>query len=163
MTVDRVIGLDPGLAVTGYGILDVEPSGPKLRAAGVLRIPRTGTLAERLRRLHASASELLEEYQPGSIAIEELFSHYQRPRTAILMGHARGVLLLTAAERKLPVCHYLPTRVKKTMTGNGHASKAQVQQAVQLEFKLAQPIIIPDVADALAIALCHYHATRAGA
>ena len=95
-----------------------------------------------------------------AVAVEELFSHYERPRTAILMGHARGVLLLAASQRDIPVFHYLPTRVKKLMTGNGHASKDQMKQAVELEFRLSRPIEIADVADALAVALCHFHASR---
>lgn len=158
----RVVGLDPGLETTGYGVVDVSRSGPVLVEAGVLRVSRNGSLADRLAKLHRSAQELLEEQKPAVVAIEELFSHYDRPRTAILMGHARGVLLLAAAERGLEVSHYLPTRVKKTMTGNGHASKAQIQKAVALEFGLADPIAVPDVADALAVALCHYHAMRLG-
>lgn len=157
MTSYRLIGFDPGLEVTGYGVLEVVAGRPRLLDGGVLRIKRAGTLADRLLRLHQSAAQLLDEHKPSSIAIEELFSHYQRPRTAILMGHARGVLLLSAAERNLPVSHYLPTRVKKAMTGNGHATKAQIQKAVQLEFGLTKPILIPDVADALAITLCHFH------
>jgi crossover junction endodeoxyribonuclease RuvC len=160
---ERVLGLDPGLEVTGYGVLDASGDRPKLLEAGVLRVPRGGPLADRLARLYASAGELLDEQKPTTVAVEELFSHYERPRTAILMGHARGVLLLAAAQRGLEVAHYLPTRVKKTMTGNGHASKAQIQRAVALEFGLVDPIAVPDVADALAVALCHFHALRARA
>lgn len=159
----RVVGFDPGLEVTGYGVLDGSGDRPKLVEAGVLRAPRGGALADRLSRLHASAGELLDDQKPTAVAVEELFSHYDRPRTAILMGHARGVLLLAAAQRGLEVAHYLPTRVKKTMTGNGHASKAQIQRAVALEFGLSDPIEVPDVADALAVALCHFHALRAAA
>lgn len=157
----KIIGFDPGLNVTGYGVVEWTTGRARLVEGGVLRGGRSATLGERLAKLHQSATELLAEHSPTAVAIEELFSHYERPRTAILMGHARGVLLLAASQRSIPVAHYLPTRVKKTMTGNGHASKDQIKQAVQLEFGLAEPIAVADVADALAIALCHFHALRA--
>jgi crossover junction endodeoxyribonuclease RuvC len=117
-------------------------------------------LADRLKQLYASACELLAEHDPRSVAVEEIFSHYERPKTAILMGHARGVLLLAAANQGVPVAHYLPTRVKRFLTGNGHASKEQIQQAIQLEFGLKEKSGPPDVADAVAIALCHWNMMR---
>ena len=156
----RIVGFDPGLHLTGYGVLAVGSARPSIVEAGVFRASKTLTLAERIAKLHEAAAELLDEHRPIAVAVEELFSHYERPRTAILMGHARGVLLLAASQRKIPVAHYLPTRVKKLMTGNGHASKEQMMQAVKLEFKLTEVIAVPDVADALAVALCHYHANR---
>ncbi len=156
----RIVGFDPGLHLTGYGVLAIGPSRPTIVEAGVFRATKTLTLAERIAKLHQEAADLLEEHHPVAVAVEELFSHYERPRTAILMGHARGVLLLAASQRDIPVFHYLPTRVKKLMTGNGHASKDQMKQAVELEFRLSRPIEIADVADALAVALCHFHASR---
>jgi crossover junction endodeoxyribonuclease RuvC len=155
-----VIGFDPGLHLTGYGVLTAASSKPKLVEAGLFRIPRNLPLADRLCQLHRSAVELLEEHRPTSVAVEELFSHYQRPKTAILMGHARGVLLLAAASMGIPVAHYLPTRVKRFLTGNGHASKVQIQQAIHLEFGLKGKSGPPDVADAMAIAMCHLHTLR---
>lgn len=163
MMVGRVLGLDPGLGVTGYGVVDVVAGRTKLVEGGVVRPGKAGTLAERLITLHKSVGELLEEHRPSVVAVEELYSHYERPKTAILMGHARGVILLAAAERNIPVAHYLPTRVKKALTGNGHASKEQMMQAIQLEFRRTEPITVPDVADAIAIALCHVHATASQA
>jgi crossover junction endodeoxyribonuclease RuvC len=161
----RIVGLDPGLTLTGYGVIGVTSSvirtgKPSLVEAGVFRMNREDSLADRLAELHSAVADLLDEHKPGAVAVEELYSHYDRPRTAILMGHARGVLLLAAALRKIPVASYLPTRVKKLMTGNGHAAKSQMQQAVRMEFDLPGPVDPPDVADALAVALCHFHATR---
>lgn len=158
--VERVIGFDPGLLRTGYGVVERAGMRARLVEAGVLRIPSGLPLAERLARLYQDVREVLAEYQPVSAAVEELYSHYDRPQTAILMGHARGVILLAIGERKIPVTSYLPTQVKKTMTGNGHASKSQMQLAIQAEFALNAPPEPPDVADALAIALCHHHAMR---
>ena len=94
------------------------------------------------------------------LAIEELYSHYERPRTAILMGHARGVICLAAAQADLPIHSYAATQVKRVLTGNGRAPKTQMQQAICHEFGLAAPPEPPDVADAMAIALCHHYLAR---
>lgn len=156
----RLVGFDPGLQLTGYGVIDVSSSKPKLVEAGVIRLPSHQSLAERLALLYRSTSEILAEHKPIGVAIEELYSHYERPKTAILMGHARGVLFLAAAEAGLPVSSYLPTKVKKVTTGSGRASKEQMQLAVQSTFSLSDPLEPPDVADALAVALCHYFSQK---
>ena len=91
------------------------------------------------------------------MALEQLYSHYDHPRTSILMGHARGVICLAAAEAGIPVIHYSATQIKRILTGNGRAPKAQMQRAIEKELKLDKPPEPPDVADALAVALCHYY------
>ncbi|MFO0948465.1 MAG: crossover junction endodeoxyribonuclease RuvC [Planctomycetota bacterium] len=154
----RVIGFDPGLRVTGYGVVEGNGLRPRLIEAGVIRLPADRPLGERLQQLHESAREILEEYRPSAVAIEELYSHYERPKTAILMGHARGVLYLAAATSGITVASYLPTKVKKVTTGNGHASKEQMQSAIRTQLALDSPLDPPDVADALAVALCHFFA-----
>jgi crossover junction endodeoxyribonuclease RuvC len=154
----RIMGLDPGLHNTGYGVIEADADGkPRLIEAGVLRIPSDGLLSARLNVLHDAVCELMDELAPSAVAVEELFSHYARPRTAVIMGHARGVLLLAAGKRGIPTASYLPTRVKRALTGHGRASKEQMQQAVQIQFDLPAPPDPPDVADALAVALCHWH------
>ena len=154
---DRLImGLDPGLALTGYGIISVTGLKPKLVEAGVVRISRSGSLEDRLCELYEGLTEILDQYKLESVAIEQLYSHYERPRTAILMGHARGVLCLAIAQRGLSVHSYKPTAVKKALTGNGRASKLQVQLAIQLQLQLKTAPEPPDVADALAVAMCHH-------
>jgi crossover junction endodeoxyribonuclease RuvC len=154
----RILGVDPGLRITGYGVLDALPGRPRLCEAGVLRTEdKKATLASRIKTLFQELSEVLEQFKPQAMAVEQLYSHYQHPRTAILMGHARGVLLLAASLRDIPVISYSATRVKRTITGNGRASKEQVQRTIAGEFGLAQAPDPPDVADALAVALCHYH------
>lgn len=163
MNRQRVIGFDPGLHLTGYGVVDNEGRRPRVVEAGVLRIPEKLSLPNRLKYLYDHVCEILKEHQPGWCAVEDLFSHYEHPRTAILMGHARGVILLAAAEHGLEVTSYLGTCVKKTTTGSGRATKEQMQLAVQTEFALLKPPEPPDVADALAIALCHFQQVlRAG-
>ena len=99
----------------------------------------------------------MDQYHPGVVVVEQLFAHYDHPRTAILMAHARGVILLAAGQRDMPVQSYNATRIKKIVTGNGHASKDQMQRTIQRELGLPQLPEPPDVADALAAALCHYY------
>ena len=156
----RILGLDPGLHATGYGVIEDDGGKPKLVEAGVLRIPASGSLAARLDILHSGVEEILDELTPAAVAVEELYSHYARPRTAVIMGHARGVLLLAAAKRNIPTASYMPTKVKRSLTGHGRASKEQMQQAIQIQFDLPAPPEPPDVADALAVALCHWHQAK---
>ncbi|MCL2640788.1 MAG: crossover junction endodeoxyribonuclease RuvC [Phycisphaerales bacterium] len=147
-----ILGIDPGLRVTGYGAVAVEHGKPRMVEAGVLRMKSKGDMAERVRELHEGMAGLIAEVQPDRVAVEQLYAHYKHPRTAILMGHARGVILLAAAQRDVPVTSLASTMVKRTITGNGHASKGQVQRAVAMLCKLAKPPEPPDVADAIAIA-----------
>jgi crossover junction endodeoxyribonuclease RuvC len=147
-----ILGIDPGLRVTGYGLVALVRGRPALREAGVLRMKSRGELPERLLELFTSLAGLLEDTNPDRVAVEQLYAHYKHPRTAILMGHARGAILLAAAQRQLPVTNLASTLVKRTITGNGHASKIQVQRAVAMLCKLPTPPDPPDVADAIAIA-----------
>ncbi|MFZ5832880.1 MAG: crossover junction endodeoxyribonuclease RuvC [Planctomycetota bacterium] len=151
----RILGVDPGLNITGYAVLEIGAMRPQVCEAGVVRSTPRRSLTERLREIHEGVVEVLAAWKPVSVAIEELFSHYQRPRTAILMGHARGVICLAAAHAGLCVASYSATQVKRILTGSGKASKAQVQRAVLRELSLARLPEPADVADALAIALCH--------
>lgn len=155
----RIIGIDPGLNTTGYGIIDITKTGLRLQEAGIIRT-RRGSLTDRLHEIHCALSEIIQNFRPQCLALEELYSHYQRPRTAILMGHARGVICLAAGQANIKVAHYAATKIKKMLTGNGRAPKAQMQVAICREFSLATPPEPPDIADALAIALCHYFATK---
>ncbi len=156
----RVLGLDPGLRLTGYGIVelpdDANPltTDPALIEAGVFRLNDKQPIETRLAQLDTDLHEVIEEHRPGRLAVEQLFAHYNHPRTAILMGHARGVLLLAGAKHQLPIDHLPATEVKKAITGFGHASKTQMQQAVMAQCRLPEPPSPPDVADAIAIALC---------
>ncbi len=156
----KILGIDPGLNITGYGVLEITVKGPKLTEGGIIRGGSDHSLEARLRELFSGLNEVLDAFQPAAMAIEELYSHYERPRTAILMGHARGVLCLAAAQRQIPIMHYAATQVKRMLTGNGRAPKSQMQLAICRELGLAAPPEPPDVADALAIALCHHHLGR---
>ena len=143
--------------ITGYGVLEVDGNRLRLCEAGVVRGKSKGSLTKRLVEIHEGVADVIASLHPEVMAIEELYSHYERPRTAILMGHARGVICLAAAQAGIPVAHYAATQIKRILTGNGRAPKAQVQRAIQRELALAAAPEPPDVADALAIALCHYY------
>ena len=155
-----VLGIDPGLNRTGYSIIERTAKGAVLREGGVIRSTKDLPLAERVHELAIGLREVIAEMKPSVMAIEQVFSHVAHPKTAILMAHARGVILLTAAEAKLPVIHYTPTQIKKLLTGNGQANKEQMQHAVQHELRLKKLLEPNDVADASAVALCHYHSVK---
>lgn len=156
----RVLGVDPGLNTTGYAVIEQAGRRTRVVEAGVVRSKASDTLPRRLRQIHEGLAETIESLRPEVVAVEELYSHYERPRTAILMGHARGVICLAAAAAELELRSYAATQVKRLLTGSGRAPKAQVQRAVCHAFGLDAPPEPPDVADALAIALCHCFAGR---
>lgn len=154
----RILGIDPGLNTTGYAVVEVEPAGTlRVCEAGVVRGKSRGSLTGRLVEIHGGVAEVIDAFRPAAMALEQLYAHYEHPRTSILMGHARGVICLAAAERQVEVLHYSATQVKRILTGHGRASKAQMQRAVQFELRLDRLPEPADVGDALAIALCHYH------
>lgn len=157
-----ICGIDPGLRRTGYGVVCFDDDEDTITVidAGVIRCAAQGPLALRLAELAAGLDDLLDEHMVDLFAVEQIYSHYQRPRTAILMAHARGVILLEAARRNLNIVHLPSTTVKRHLTGNGRAPKEQVQRAVMTTLSLSQIPDPPDVADALAIALCAATVTR---
>ena len=155
----RVLGVDPGLVVTGYAVLERDGTRIRLIEAGTMDSGNPkDPLPARLRRLHDEINGLLSDHAPDAMALETLFSHYEHPRTAILMGHARGVICLAAGLHDIPLHNYTAPQVKSALTGNGRASKEQIQKMVRHTFGLLETPRPPDVADAVAIALCHlYH------
>lgn len=150
----RILGIDPGLHITGYGAVESRGREWAILEAGFIKTNPKEPMAARLVRLHEDLAGLLAELKPDLAAIEQLYSHYAHPRTAILMGHARGAILLACAQAGVEVRNMPSTMVKRSLTGNGHASKQQVQRAIQSFCHLPAPPDPPDVADALAIALC---------
>jgi crossover junction endodeoxyribonuclease RuvC len=149
----RIIGIDPGLDTTGYGIIEDETF--KIIEAGVIKTQCNTPIQERLKKIYASLSEIITEHRPSVLVLEKIFSHYKHPTTAILMAHARGAVCLACGVHNIRLVNYPSTRIKKAITGNGQASKIQVQRMVQglLNLKLApEPV---DVSDALAMALCY--------
>jgi crossover junction endodeoxyribonuclease RuvC len=151
----RILGIDPGLRLTGYGVIDATgPLRPKLIDGGVIRLKEKQAIATRLVELERDLDAIFVEHRPHVCAVETLYAHYNHPRTAILMGHARGVILLVAARRGAQIEQYTANRIKQSVTGYGHASKEQMQRSIQSVFGLKDPPDPPDVADALAVAIC---------
>jgi len=151
----RVIGIDPGLRITGFALVSLADGElePRLVEAGVIRVNAKQSIEGRLGQLFSELDALLGELKPQRMAVEKLYAHYKHPRTAILMGHARGVILLAAQRHNVPVEHLPSTEVKKAITGYGHASKRQIQEAVREQCHLKEIPEPPDVADAIAIAM----------
>ncbi|MEM9345576.1 MAG: crossover junction endodeoxyribonuclease RuvC [Planctomycetota bacterium] len=153
----RILGIDPGLRLTGFGVVEVRSNTiePALIEAGVIKLDAKTSVADRLAQLADDLAGIIDQAQPDRLAVEQVYSHYAHPNTAVIMAHARGVILLCAKQAGLVIEELAATEVKKAITGNGHASKEQMQQAVQAQFRLPEPPSPPDVADAIAIATCH--------
>ena len=150
-----ILGIDPGLKITGYGVVDCDdPQRPKLIDAGVIRLSAKEPIPQRLVELERELSDLVDECRPDICAVEQLYSHYKHPRTAILMGHARGVILMVAARQGVRVEQFAANRIKQVLTGYGHAGKQQMQRAIQAQWNLKKLPEPADVADAIAVALC---------
>ena len=158
----RVLGIDPGLNITGYGVVEFGRSEPAIVEAGTIRTDAKAGMAARIEQIHSDLSEILAELKPDFAAVEKLYAHYKHPRTSILMAHARGAVLLACRPAGVAVRDIAATKVKKSLTGNGHASKQQVQRTIQSLCKLKELPQPPDVADALAIALCAGRNTISG-
>jgi crossover junction endodeoxyribonuclease RuvC len=150
----RILGLDPGSAATGWGVLDCDGARLSFVAAGVVR-PKRGEAAQKLAEIHAALCALIEEHTPTEAAVEETFVNAS-PKDALVLGQARGVALLAPATAGLSVAEYATTSIKKAVVGNGHAAKEQVQAMVKVLLPASgtQP---QDAADALAVAICHAH------
>jgi crossover junction endodeoxyribonuclease RuvC len=147
------MGVDPGLVATGFGVLEAGAGAVTVRDAGVISTTTGQPLEARLNALHRAMHRIIEEQAPGLLVVEDLYTEYRFPRTAILMGHARGVIYLAARQLGVAVVALTPSEVKRAMTGNGAAGKAQVQRAVQTVLGLKEPPRPSHVADALGLAV----------
>lgn len=155
----RVLGIDPGTAITGYGVLDADTGELGLITAGAIFTAAGTPLPERLLSIHTELTALLARYQPHAVAVEELFFS-RNTTTAMSVGQARGVVLLCAAQAGLPIYHYKPAEVKQAVAGYGGAGKAQMQEMVRLLLGLPAVLKPDDAADAVAIAICHVHSSH---
>ncbi len=160
---ERYLGIDPGLNRTGYALIERTTSGPLLREGGIIQSTRGSTLHHRVHEIGSGLREVLEELRPGIVAIEQIFLHTRNVKTAILLAHARGAILMTVADLGIPVVHYTPTQIKRLLTGSGKAGKEQIQHVVRAELKLNCLPEPNDVADASAVALCLYHSVKIAA
>lgn len=155
-----ILGVDPGLTATGVGVIEVCEGRLRCLKAGDLRPPRSEPLAQRLGFLREGLSQLILRHRPDIVVLEKIFTHHHHVTTATLMGHARGVACVAAQEHGLPVAEYPTTHVKRSLTGNGHASKEQVARMVA-QWLEREPEMghSSDATDALALAIVHAHAT----
>lgn len=154
-----IMGIDPGIAISGYGIISNENGKPYIVDYGTIRTSPKVSIPERLRILHNSYLELIDNYKPDAIAVEELFFN-KNAKTIISVGQARGVALLSAALSNIDVYEYTPLQVKQAIVGYGHADKIQVQQMIKIYFDMNELPKPDDAADALAVALCHMHSYK---
>jgi len=154
-----VLGIDPGTAITGYGVVSERDQQATAIAYGAITTASDLPLPDRLVAIHRELDQLIRQYRPDQAAIEQLFFN-KNVRTALAVGHARGVVMLTLAQAGVPMVEYTPLEVKLAVSGNGRADKRQVQQMVTLLLNLDKIPKPDDAADALAIALCHLHSAR---
>ena len=155
----RVLGVDTGSRVTGYGVIETDGADCALVECGVIRVPTSDALPMRLRAIHEGVSRVIRQFSPDEAAFEGVF-HAANVQSALKLGHARGVCIHAAAEADLPVYEYSPAEVKMAVTGYGRAEKPQVQQMVRALLKLTVSTGPYDASDALAVAICHVHSSR---
>ena len=152
----RIFGIDPGSERTGYGCIESSGSRHRLIVCGSLSAPARATFPEKLQAIHAGLKDLLRQHSPECVAIEDIF-YAKNVRSALKLGHARGVALLAASEAGMPVIEYSPAEIKRAVVGYGRAEKPQVQEMIRLLLGLERSPSPHDVADALAVAVCHLH------
>jgi len=153
----RVFGIDPGSERTGYGCVETDGSHHRIVVCGAISSPALASFPDKLLRIHRQLTAILAECRPDSVAIEDLF-HSVNVRSALKLGHARGVAMLAAVEAGVPVFEYTPAEIKRAVVGYGRADKPQVQHMIKLILGLAEVPSPHDAADALAVAICHVHA-----
>ncbi len=152
----RIFGIDPGSLRTGYGCIESDGSRHRLIACGAIAPPRDASFPDKLLAIHDGLDALISMHRPDCVAVEDVF-HARNVRSALLLGHARGVALLAATRAGVPVVAYSPAEIKRAVVGYGRAEKRQVQGMVKLLLGLDRPPSPHDVADALAVAICHLH------
>lgn len=157
----RILGVDPALAgATGYGVVEMDGPAARMLRFGALHFSPRADFSTRLREIHKMISQLVEEFAPDAVAVESVFTALNI-RTALRLAEVRGVILLAAAQADIPSHSYSPREVKASITGRGSASKEEMQQMIKAQLRLCERPEPADAADALAVALCHAHATRA--
>jgi crossover junction endodeoxyribonuclease RuvC len=156
-----ILGIDPGLNTTGYGLVEAAPSGLVVKGAGYVKTRLEDGMPRRLADIHQGLKKVIERFKPQAIVLEKLYAHYKHPVTASLLGHARGVICMLADEHDLDFYEYAATRVKKTVTGSGHASKLQVQRMIEQATGTPHATLGPvDTTDAIALAMTHAYLMR---
>jgi len=156
----RILGIDPGLNITGYGLIEAKNNNFKLIEAGTIKTSSKEGIQKRLLKIYVNIADLIDEYHPSVLVLEKLYSHYRHPVTALLMGHARGIICLACGQKGIQLVNYPSTRIKKAVVGKGHASKEQISSMVKNLLGLRSTPDSNDVTDALAVAISHAHIER---
>ena len=157
----RILGIDPALTVTGYGVIDFKKNKLSLCEAGIVTTDSRETTPQRLDKIYRAVTKLILDTKPDVMVLEKLYAHYRHPTTAYILGQARGVICLSCAREGIPLVEYAATRVKKAIVGNGLASKYQVQRMVADILNLNSLPKYTDVTDALALAITHSYISKA--
>lgn len=155
----RIIGVDPGLNITGFGLIEDNNEVLKIINAGFIKTSSRELMQKRLDKIYSGILKIILEYKPEILVLEKIFSHYKHPATAISLGYARGAVCLAAGRTGIPIKDFSAKRVKKAVTGSGSASKHQVQKMIQHLFNLKEPTRYYDTSDALALALSYKYLT----
>ena len=156
----RILGIDPGLITTGYGVVDIKAGGVKILEAGTIE-PNTKDLFEqRILKIHLHITTILQAHHPDVVVLEKLYAHYKHPATAAVLGHARGVICLAVAQQKIKLVEQSVKRIRKALTGNGNATKVQCQEFVKRLLNIKSAGFKLDASDALALALGQAHMMR---
>jgi len=155
-----ILGLDPALSITGYGVIQVKGSLIALREAGIIKTSAKEPAPKRLDKIYRGVIKLIEDTKPDCLVLEKIYSHYRHPTTSYVLGQARGVICLAAAEKNIPFFEYAATRIKKAIVGKGLASKSQVQRMVAGTLGLKNLPVYMDVTDALALAIAHSYIAK---
>ena len=156
----RILGIDPALSITGFGVVDQNSRGLFLVDAGIVRTESNSALPVRLAKIYKDILRIAEELRPNCLILEKIFVHHHHPTTAYILGQARGVICLVSAQAHLPLFEYAATRVKKAVIGEGLASKSQIQRMVCSILGLSDLPKYQDITDALALAIAHSYIAR---
>ncbi len=156
----RILGIDPGLGITGYGLIEADGNDVRLMEAGIIRSDAKDNLEKRLAGIYKKVINLIKDTTPEAAVLEEIYSHYKHPKTSILMAHARGAICLAIEHQNVCLVNYPSTKIKKAITGHGRASKEQMQRTVTSLLGLKSPPEPVDVTDALALAITHANIWR---
>lgn len=155
-----ILGVDPAISITGYGVIEVKKSSLSLIEAGIVSTSAGELLPKRLDKIYRAIINLIADTKPDVMVLEKLFAHYRHPTTAYILGEARGVICLACATKNIPLVEYAATRIKKAIVGKGQASKSQVQRMVANTLSLVSVPKYTDVTDALALAIAHSYMIR---
>jgi len=158
----RIIGIDPGLKATGYGVIECRPGMVSLLETGTIEPKTRQLIQDKLDKVYKNLNDLVTQYRPEVMVLEKLYSHYKHPTTACIMGHVRGVICLVCAKSGIELIEYSVKRIRKALTGNGNSSKLQVRGVVANILNVNEQKLTLDASDALALALAHAQMSRRG-